>query len=50
MGARFGGARGDCPVTEALGDTLVRLPIYNAMTPAETAHVIDAARSFRARR
>jgi dTDP-4-amino-4,6-dideoxygalactose transaminase len=29
MGKKFGGAKGDCPVTENISDRLVRLPFYN---------------------
>jgi dTDP-4-amino-4,6-dideoxygalactose transaminase len=29
MGEKFGGAKGDCPVTEDISDRLVRLPFYN---------------------
>ena len=29
MGEKFGGAKGDCPVTENISDCLVRLPFYN---------------------
>ena len=29
MGEKFGGAKGDCPVTENISDRLVRLPFYN---------------------
>ncbi len=50
MGERFGGAVGDCPVSESLGDTLVRLPIYNTMTDVETSAVIDAVKAFRSSR
>ena len=29
MGKKFGGKKGDCPVTENISDRLVRLPFYN---------------------
>lgn len=47
MGRRFGGRRGDCPVTEAAGDRLLRLPFYCDLSEADQAQVIDAVRSFR---
>jgi dTDP-4-amino-4,6-dideoxygalactose transaminase len=47
MGQRFGGKRGDCPVTEDLCDRLVRLPLYNSMTPQEQEQVVAAVRAFR---
>jgi dTDP-4-amino-4,6-dideoxygalactose transaminase len=46
MGRRFGGRAGDCPVTEAAGDQLVRLPFFNDLSDAEHARVIDAVRAF----
>ena len=45
MGRRFGGAPGQHPVTEAVADRLVRLPMYYQLTAAEQGRVIDAARS-----
>lgn len=44
MGRRFGGRPGDCPVTERVADTLVRLPFYAEMTPAEQERVVKAVR------
>jgi dTDP-4-amino-4,6-dideoxygalactose transaminase len=46
MGRRFGGRPGDCPVTEAASDRLVRLPLYNDLTEAEQEIVIEAIHSF----
>lgn len=46
VGRRFGGREGQCPVTERISDRLLRLPLYNDMTPAEQARVIDAVREF----
>jgi dTDP-4-amino-4,6-dideoxygalactose transaminase len=40
MGRRYGGAPGDCPVTERVSDQIVRLPFYNQMTEAEQSRVI----------
>jgi dTDP-4-amino-4,6-dideoxygalactose transaminase len=39
MGRKFGGERGDCPVTEEMSDRLVRLPFYNDLTEADQARV-----------
>jgi dTDP-4-amino-4,6-dideoxygalactose transaminase len=46
MGGRFGGRRGDCPVTESASDRLVRLPFHNALTSAEQEQVIDLLQQF----
>jgi dTDP-4-amino-4,6-dideoxygalactose transaminase len=40
MGRRFGYRRGDFPVTESVSQRLLRLPLYNSMTPAEQDRVI----------
>ncbi|HEY8600372.1 MAG TPA: dTDP-4-amino-4,6-dideoxygalactose transaminase [Thermomicrobiales bacterium] len=42
MGRRYGGREGDCPITEAVSDRLLRLPFYNSMTEQELQEVIDA--------
>jgi dTDP-4-amino-4,6-dideoxygalactose transaminase len=47
MGLRLGGRPGQCPVTEALGDRLTRLPLFFELTDDEQTWVIDAVRSFR---
>jgi dTDP-4-amino-4,6-dideoxygalactose transaminase len=47
MGRRFGGNRGDCPVTERISDRLLRLPFYNQLTPQEQQRVIDAVLEFK---
>jgi dTDP-4-amino-4,6-dideoxygalactose transaminase len=47
MGRRFGGREGNCPVTEAVSDRLVRLPLFYDLTPADQARVIDAVHSYR---
>ncbi|GAB4544502.1 MAG: dTDP-4-amino-4,6-dideoxygalactose transaminase [Anaerolineae bacterium] len=46
MGRRFGGKEGDCPVTEAVSDRLVRLPFYNDLDEADQARVVEAIREF----
>jgi dTDP-4-amino-4,6-dideoxygalactose transaminase len=46
MGRSFGGATGDCPVTERVSDQLVRLPFHNALTSAEQELVIDLLQEF----
>ena len=46
MGARYGGAPGDCPVTENLSARLVRLPFYNALSKDEQERVITAVTRF----
>ena len=47
MGLRFGGHRGDCPVTEDLADRLLRFPFFTGMSSSEQAQVIDDVHAFR---
>jgi dTDP-4-amino-4,6-dideoxygalactose transaminase len=47
MGRRFGGRPGDCPVTERVADTLLRLPFYNGLREADQREVIETVREFR---
>jgi dTDP-4-amino-4,6-dideoxygalactose transaminase len=49
MGRRFGGRPGDCPVTEAVSDQLVRLPFFYDLTEADQERVIQAAVGFHTR-
>lgn len=44
MGRRYGGAPGDCPVTEQVSDRIVRLPFYTQMTEAEQSRVMCVIR------
>jgi dTDP-4-amino-4,6-dideoxygalactose transaminase len=46
MGLRFGGRAGDCPVTEAVSDCLLRLPFYNDLTSSDQDAVIRTVTSF----
>lgn len=46
MGREFGGAEGDCPVTEDVTDRLLRLPFYNSLTEDEQNRVIAALHQF----
>jgi dTDP-4-amino-4,6-dideoxygalactose transaminase len=46
MGERFGGRGGDCPVTEQISDTLLRLPFYNDLTEEEQAKVVAAIKAY----
>ena len=48
MGQRFGGKKGDCPVTEDVSDRLQRLPFYNSLTEADQERVVGAIREFAA--
>ena len=48
MGRAFDGKPGDCPVTEDVGDRLLRLPFYNSLTEADQAAVVEAIISFKA--
>jgi dTDP-4-amino-4,6-dideoxygalactose transaminase len=47
MGQRLGGKEGDCPVTEAVSDRLLRLPFYNDLTEADQERVVGAVTKFR---
>jgi len=46
MGARFGGARGQCPVTERVADCLLRLPFFFDLSDEEQTGVIEAILSI----
>jgi dTDP-4-amino-4,6-dideoxygalactose transaminase len=48
MGQHFGGRAGDCPVTEAVSDRLLRLPFYYDLTEADQQLVVDTVRDFQA--
>lgn len=48
MGRQYGGAVGDCPVTEDVSDRLVRLPYFYALTQTQQAEVVAALYSFTA--
>lgn len=43
---RWGGRPGDCPVTEAVSDQLLRLPLFYAMSEEQQGRVIEAVTSF----
>jgi dTDP-4-amino-4,6-dideoxygalactose transaminase len=47
MGRRFGGRKGDCPVSEAMSDRLIRLPFYHELTLSDQARVVDTITTFR---
>jgi dTDP-4-amino-4,6-dideoxygalactose transaminase len=46
MGQRYGGKKGDCPVTEDLSDRLLRLPFFNTLTDSDLARIVDAVRRW----
>lgn len=46
MGRKFGGQEGDCPVTEAASDRLLRLPLYTDLAEADQHRVIEAVKRF----
>lgn len=43
---QWGGRAGDCPVTEAVSDQLLRLPLFYSMSDEQQSCVIDAITSF----
>jgi dTDP-4-amino-4,6-dideoxygalactose transaminase len=47
MGRQFCGKEGDCPVTEALSDRLLRLPFFNDLTEDEQDRVVAAVKDFK---
>jgi dTDP-4-amino-4,6-dideoxygalactose transaminase len=46
LGMELGGRPGQCPVTELVSDTLVRLPFYNDLTEELQAEVVRAIEEF----
>ena len=46
MGRRFGYDTGDCPVTEALSERLLRLPFYSDLDETAQARVVAAIHEF----
>jgi dTDP-4-amino-4,6-dideoxygalactose transaminase len=46
MGMKFGGRKGQCPVTESISDRLVRLPFYNDLSQSEQLEVIEHVQRF----
>jgi dTDP-4-amino-4,6-dideoxygalactose transaminase len=46
MGMQYGYKQGDLPVTEAVSDQLVRLPLFSDLQDAEVDRVIDAVKDF----
>ena len=46
VGRSFGGFDGQCPIAETAGECLVRLPIYNSLTPTDQERVISAVTQF----
>lgn len=46
MGEMYGGKVGDCPVTEAVSDRLLRLPFYYQLSLEQQLQVIEAVESF----
>jgi dTDP-4-amino-4,6-dideoxygalactose transaminase len=47
MGRKFGGKKGDCPITEDVSDRLLRLPFYNDLAEVDQARVVAAIKGFR---
>jgi dTDP-4-amino-4,6-dideoxygalactose transaminase len=41
MGKRYGAKKGDCPVSEEISDTLVRLPFYNNLDLNKLDYIVD---------
>jgi dTDP-4-amino-4,6-dideoxygalactose transaminase len=46
MGRRWGGKEGDCPVTEAVSDRVVRLPFYNELSETDQTRAVAAVSEF----
>jgi dTDP-4-amino-4,6-dideoxygalactose transaminase len=47
MGRQFGGRKGDCPVSEAMSDRLIRLPFFQELTVSDQARVVNTIKTFR---
>jgi len=43
-GRRLGGRPGDCPVTEAVCDRLLRLPLHAELSEDDVERVVEALR------
>ena len=46
MGRRFGGEPGQCPVTEKISQTIVRLPLHAGLSEGEQERIIDCVCQF----
>ena len=46
MGRKFGGKKGQCPVTEDVADRLLRLPLFHGLSAQDQGDVIAAVRAF----
>ncbi len=46
MGIHFGGKPGDCPVTERMGDCLLRLPMHYSLNDEDLGEVIETLLDF----
>jgi dTDP-4-amino-4,6-dideoxygalactose transaminase len=46
MGERFGGYKGQCPVTERISEQLLRLPLYSGMSQADQERILEAIYAF----
>ncbi len=47
VGRRLGGRRGEHPVTEDAGDTLVRLPLFTALSDTDQLRIVERVTAFR---
>ena len=46
MGRRYGGKRGECPVSERVSDRILRLPFYAGLTEEALGRVVSGVREF----
>lgn len=46
MGQKYGGKTGDCPVTERISDTLLRLPFHNSLNQTEQWKVMEVLQAI----
>jgi dTDP-4-amino-4,6-dideoxygalactose transaminase len=44
--ASLGGKKGDCPVSEALSDRVLSIPIYSELSTDQLAYVVQSIKSF----
>lgn len=46
MGLKFGGKAGDCPVTEAVSDRLLRLPLFKDLDEQTLEYIVESTMAF----
>jgi len=47
VGKKFGGKKGDCPVSENISNRLVRVPLFYDLNPSDLMHIINIIKEFK---